>query len=141
MNIPPRPLGGDALAGLEDEVRDVLTRADKACRTAGCRMAMVGILPTLGELDVTGGSMSAVPRYRLLNEQIFAARGEEIRIVIDGTERLDTVLGTIMGESACTSLQLHLQVSPEEFGTYWNAAQSMDLASVLTAKRKPAPYR
>ena len=62
VNIPPRPLGGDALAGLEDEVRDVLTRADRACRTAGCRMAMVGILPTLGELDVTGGSMFAVPR-------------------------------------------------------------------------------
>jgi len=137
VNIPPRPLGGDALAGLEDEVRDVLTRADRACRTAGCRMAMVGILPTLGELDVTGGSMSAVPRYRLLNEQIFAARGEEIRIVVDGTERLDTVLGTIMGESACTSLQLHLQVSPEEFGTYWNAAQSIAGVQVALAANSP----
>ena len=138
VNIPPRPLGGDALAGLEDEVRDVLTRADRACRTAGCRMAMVGILPTLGELDVTGGSMSAVPRYRLLNEQIFAARGEEIRIVIDGTERLlDTVLGTIMGESACTSLQLHLQVSPEEFGTYWNAAQAIAGVQVALAANSP----
>jgi len=137
VNIPPRPLGGHALAGLEDEVRDVLTRADKACRMAGCRMAMVGILPTLGELDVTSGSMSAVPRYRLLNEQIFAARGEEIRIVIDGTERLDTVLGTIMGESACTSLQLHLQVSPEEFGTYWNAAQSIAGVQVALAANSP----
>src|SRR5690242_10681424 len=137
VNIPPRPLGGDALAGLEDEVRDVLTRADKACRMAGCRMAMVGILPTLGELDVTSGSMSAVPRYRLLNEQIFAARGEEIRIVVDGTERLDTVLGTIMGESACTSLQLHLQVSPEEFGTYWNAAQSIAGVQVALAANSP----
>src|SRR5690242_1406446 len=137
VNIPPRPLGGDALAGLEDEVRDVLTRADKACRMAGCRMAMVGILPTLGEPDVTSGSMSAVPRYRLLNEQIFAARGEEIRIVVDGTERLDTVLGTIMGESACTSLQLHLQVSPEEFGTYWNAAQSIAGVQVALAANSP----
>jgi gamma-glutamyl:cysteine ligase YbdK (ATP-grasp superfamily) len=137
VNIPPRRLGGQALAGLEDEVRDVLTSADQACRTAGCRMAMVGILPTLGELDVTGRAMSAVPRYQLLNEQIFAARGEEIRIVIDGTERLDTWLGTIMGESACTSLQLHLQVSPEEFGTYWNAAQSVAGVQVALAANSP----
>ena len=140
VNIPPRPLGGDALAGLEDEVRDVLTRADKACRMAGCRMAMVGILPTLGELDVTGGSMSAVPRFRLLNEQIIAARGEEIRIVVDGTERLDTVLGTIMGESACTSLQLHLQVSPEAFGNYWNAAQAVAGIQVGLGANSPFLY-
>src|SRR4029077_21081574 len=60
VNIPPRPLGGDALAGLEDEVRDVLTRADRACRTAGCRMAMRGILPRLGGVGATASELFAV---------------------------------------------------------------------------------
>ena len=57
--------------------------------------------------------MSPNPRYRLLNEQMCAARGEEMRICIEGPERLLTYVGSIMPEAACTSVQMHLQVSPE----------------------------
>ena len=69
--------------------------------------------------------MSANPRYRLLNEQMFAARGEEMQICIEGPERLLAHVDTIMPEAACTSVQFHLQVSPEAFGSYWNAAQAV----------------
>ena len=90
INVPPRPLAGDALADLEQEVRASLNHGDATARGTGSRLVMVGILPTLEESDMHEGALSANPRYRLLNEQIFAARGEALDIAIEGTERLLT---------------------------------------------------
>jgi gamma-glutamyl:cysteine ligase YbdK (ATP-grasp superfamily) len=138
INVPPRELGGDAVADLEKEIRDSLNRADERARSTGSRLVMVGILPTLREEHMHEDTISANARYRVLNEQIFAARGEDMRIAIDGPERLLTHAGSITPEAACTSVQLHLQVCPEEFANYWNAAQA--IAGVQVAVAANSPY-
>jgi hypothetical protein len=137
INIPPRQLTGDALSGLEHDVLSKLTHATARAEEAGSRLVMVGILPTLRQSDVTDEAMSANPRYRLLNEQMIAARGEDMRICIDGPERLLTHVDSIMPEAACTSVQFHLQVSPEAFGSYWNAAQAVAGIQVALAANSP----
>jgi gamma-glutamylcysteine synthetase len=81
--------------------------------------------------------MSANPRFHLLNEQMIAARGEDMRICIDGPEHLLTHVDTIMPEAACTSVQFHLQVSPDTFGNYWNAAQAVAGVQVALAANSP----
>ena len=48
------------------------------------------------------------------------------------------VSDTIMPEAACTSTQVHLQVSPEDFAGYWNAAQA--IAGVQVAVGANSPY-
>jgi Glutamate-cysteine ligase family 2(GCS2) len=48
-----------------------------------------------------------------------------------------THVGTIMPEAACTSVQFHLQVSPEAFGNYWNAAQAVAGVQVALAANSP----
>jgi len=138
INVPPRPLAGAALGELEDQVRSSLNHADQGAAQSSTRLAMIGILPTLRESDVDEAAISANPRYRLLNEQIFAARGEEMDITIAGVERLETYIDTIAPEAACTSVQFHLQVSPEAFGNYWNAAQA--LAGVQVALGANSPF-
>ncbi len=138
INVPPRELAGDAVADLEKEIRDSLNRADERARSTGSRLVMVGILPTLREEHMHEDTISANARYRVLNEQIFAARGEDMRIAIDGPERLLTHAGSITPEAACTSVQLHLQVCPEEFANYWNAAQA--IAGVQVAVAANSPY-
>jgi gamma-glutamyl:cysteine ligase YbdK (ATP-grasp superfamily) len=138
INVPPRQLTGDAFSALERDVTGKLARAADRVRRTGSRLVMVGILPTLRQGDVTDDAMSANPRYRLLNEQMIAARGEDMRISIDGPERLLTHVGTIMPEAACTSVQFHLQVSPEAFGSYWNAAQAV--AGIQVALAANSPY-
>jgi gamma-glutamyl:cysteine ligase YbdK (ATP-grasp superfamily) len=137
INVPPRELKGDAFARLETEVRASLNAADAKARGAGSRLVMVGILPTLQKEDVHEGAMSANARYRVLNEQIFAARGEDIRIEIDGPEPLLTHTDSITPEAACTSVQLHTQVSPESFASYWNAAQAIAGVQVALAANSP----
>jgi gamma-glutamyl:cysteine ligase YbdK (ATP-grasp superfamily) len=137
INVPPRRLDGDALADLEAEIRADLNAAEAEARTVGSHLVMIGILPTLAEEDVHEGSMSANERYKVLNEQIFAARGEDMRISIDGAEQLLTYCTSIMPEAACTSVQLHLQVSPDAFANYWNAAQAIAGAQVALAANSP----
>jgi gamma-glutamyl:cysteine ligase YbdK (ATP-grasp superfamily) len=138
INVPPRTLDGDSLATLETELRAELDNADTRARTVGSRLVMIGILPTLTEHDVAEDSMSANDRYKVLNEQIFAARGEDMRIEIEGAEQLLTHTDSITPESACTSVQLHIQVSPDAFADYWNAAQS--IAGVQVALAANSPY-
>jgi gamma-glutamyl:cysteine ligase YbdK (ATP-grasp superfamily) len=137
INVPPRTLDGDSLATLETELRADLNAADVRARTVGSHLVMVGILPTLTEHDVDEDSMSANERYKVLNEQIFAARGEDMRIEIEGAEQLLTHTDSITPESACTSVQLHIQVSPDAFADYWNAAQAIAGAQVALAANSP----
>src|SRR5262249_39564017 len=66
------------------------------------------------------------------------ARGEDIQIAIDGAEQLLTHADSITPEAACTSVQLHLQVSPEAFASYWNAAQA--IAGVQVALGANSPF-
>jgi gamma-glutamyl:cysteine ligase YbdK (ATP-grasp superfamily) len=138
INVPPRRLDGDALADLEQEVRSSLNTADAKARGTGSRLVMVGILPTLDEKEMHEEVLSANARYRVLNEQIFAARGEDMRIVIEGPEQLVTQADSITPEAACTSVQLHVQVSPEAFASYWNAAQA--IAGIQVALAANSPY-
>ena len=86
---------------------------------------------------MTLDSVSENPRYSLLDQQIFAARGEDLEIVIDGVERLQMISDTIMPEAACTSTQVHLQVSPDDFAGYWNAAQAIAGVQVAVGANSP----
>jgi gamma-glutamyl:cysteine ligase YbdK (ATP-grasp superfamily) len=138
INVPPLQLNGQALGSLEHDVRAKLAHASARALGTGSRLVMIGILPTLRQEHVTSDAMSNNPRYRLLNEQMIAARGEDMRICIDGAERLLTHVDSIMPEAACTSVQFHVQVSPEGFGSYWNAAQA--IAGIQVALAANSPY-
>ncbi|MEV0561531.1 glutamate--cysteine ligase [Dactylosporangium sp. NPDC050588] len=138
INVPPRRLAGDGLAGFEQQVRASLNAAEEHAAGVDTRLAMIGILPTLRRDQLTPDVLSANPRYALLNEQIFAARGEDLLIAIDGVERLHVRCDSIAPEAACTSVQFHLQVSPQQFAAHWNAAQAV--AGVQVALGANAPF-
>lgn len=137
INVPPRRLDGDAIGELEQEVRGDLNAASAKAADSGSRLVMIGILPTLRQEDVHEGALSANARYRVMNEQIFAARGEDLRIEIDGTEHLLTHADSITPEAACTSVQLHVQVSPQDFARYWNASQAICGVQVALGANSP----
>ncbi|MDF2823141.1 MAG: hypothetical protein K0R68_549 [Mycobacterium sp.] len=123
FNVPPRPLPGTSGLELEKEVRASLNAAEQKANSSGAHIVMIGILPTLMPEHLSEDWMSESTRYQALNDSIFTARGEDIMIDINGPERLSLQSPSIAPESACTSMQLHLQVSPGEFADNWNAAQ------------------
>jgi hypothetical protein len=137
INIAPRQFAPSVFAELEESIRGSLNHAESRSRTAGAHMVVIGILPTIDGAHLNASALSANPRYALLNEQIFAARGEDLEIDIRGVERLSTYADTIAPEAACTSVQLHLQVEPDAFAAHWNAAQAIAGVQVAVAANSP----
>ncbi|GAC57973.1 hypothetical protein GOHSU_28_00280 [Gordonia hirsuta DSM 44140 = NBRC 16056] len=145
INVSPRPFVGGDTVSLEQSLRSSLNRADAAAATTGNHLVMVGMLPTLSTEHFGHHWISANPRYDLLNEQIFAARGEDLELDITGVpltagavaDRLHTTTDSILPEAACTSLQLHLRVAPEDFAAHWNAAQAIAGVQVAISGNSP----
>ncbi len=138
FNVPPRPLAGRASLELEAEVRASLNAAEREAGLSGAHIVMIGILATLMPEHLAAEWMSESTRYAALNESISSERGEDIQIDISGPEPLSLYYPSIAPESACTSMQLHLQVSPEDFADNWNAAQV--LAGPQLALGANSPY-
>ncbi len=138
INVAPRTLHGGGLGEFEQGIRTSLNSAEERARTMGAHLVMVGILPTLRPGHMTAQTLSANPRYELLSDQILAARGEDIQVSIEGQERLAVTTDSIIPEAACTSTQLHVQVSPDDFAAYWNASQA--IAGVQLAVGANSPF-
>jgi gamma-glutamyl:cysteine ligase YbdK (ATP-grasp superfamily) len=138
INVPPKQLKDRGFTEFESGVRASLNDAESKAARVGAHMVMIGILPTLAVGHMSPASLTANPRYQLLSDQILAARGEDIVIDIDGPESLRTTSDSIVPEAACTSTQLHIQVSPEEFPSYWNASQA--IAGVQLALGANSPF-
>ncbi|HVE97344.1 MAG TPA: glutamate-cysteine ligase family protein [Pseudonocardiaceae bacterium] len=144
VNVAPRPLAADETPELEHELRASLNTANDAARTAGVGLVMIGILPTLRPEHFDQRWMSPTSRYTLLNRQILAARGEDLKLDIAGVplagqqaESLQCAVESVLPESGCTSVQLHLQVAPGDFAAHWNAAQALAGVQVAVAANSP----
>ncbi len=140
FNVSPRPLTGQRVVELERELRASLNEAERRCAERGTHIMMIGILPTVMPETFEGDWMSPNARYQALNDAVLAARGEDIHLDIIGPsgEHLRRFADSLAPESACTSMQLHLQVKPTAFAGNWNAAQV--LAGPQLALGANSPY-
>jgi CBS domain-containing protein len=134
-NLAPRPFEGAFLRGLEEELGGLVALVDGLAGPA--RVLLTGILPTLTAADLTLAQMSRAPRYAALNAALLEARGGAFSVFIRGIEQLETTHGNIMLEAANTSLQLHLQVEPEEFAAMYNLAQLVSAPLLAAAGCSP----
>jgi len=150
INLPPRMLPGTSADALEQEVLDTISSAGGCASRLGARAVTIGILPTLEARHLASEQLTEDPRYAELNRQMVAARGEPFRLDItrpgtdaDGAggpgdaEHLVLDVDSIASEAACTSLQLHLQLTPETFPAHWNAAQAVAGVQVALAANSP----
>jgi hypothetical protein len=86
--------------------------------------------------------MSDLRRYRALNEQVLRLRdGRPLELDIQGRDRLKTLHGDVMLESATTSLQLHLKVHPRHAVRAYNVAQVVSAPMVALAANSPFLFR
>jgi gamma-glutamyl:cysteine ligase YbdK (ATP-grasp superfamily) len=138
LNARPRLIEGNGLADYERDLTESIARADDRAGKLDAKILLIGILPTITPAHAVLENLSPNPRYRLLNEQIVAARGEDISLDIRGVERLQVTTDSIAPEAAGAAVQCHLQVAPEDFAAYWNASQA--IAAVQVALGANSPY-
>ncbi|MGA8255892.1 MAG: glutamate--cysteine ligase [Nocardioides sp.] len=137
INVEPAKLREGGLTTFEDDLRRSLNAAEAKSAEVGAHLVMIGVLPTLDAGHMGLHTISANPRYKLLSEQILAARGEDLVIDIAGPERLQTTSDSILPEAACTSTQLHVQTSPDQFAAYWNASQAISAIQLAVGANSP----
>ncbi|WP_424214890.1 glutamate-cysteine ligase family protein [Streptomyces sp. BI20] len=137
VNILPHRLDGRVFDRLAEEIGTGIGYAHRQAAEIDAGVVMIGILPTLASEDLVPANLSAVDRYALLNDQILSMRGEDFTLDIDGVERLECTSGSIVPEAACTSVQLHLQVTPGRFADVWNAAQAAAAVQIAVGANSP----
>ena len=139
LNVNPQPLHAAALSALENELRQTWSECIRVAAGLGARLAMVGILPSVRQDDLTLANMSDLKRYRALNEQVLRLReGNPLMLDIHGREHLNVLHHDVMLESATTSLQLHLKVGADQAVRFYNASQIV--AAPMVAACANSPY-
>ena len=137
FNLAPHKLTGGVFREIEEELNTSFAFVRRRAEEIDAHVLMVGTLPTVTDIDITIEAMSPNPRYHMLNEQVLAARGEDIVLDIDGPEPLSLRTSSITLEAAATSTQLHLQVSPQNFARVWNASQAIAASQIAIGCNSP----
>lgn len=138
LNVSPQPLAGRGLDALEAELRETWSRCIAVAEAMDVTPVAIGILPTLRDGDLVPANMSRMARYRALNEQVLRQRhGRPTRLAIDGRDRLESEHHDVMLEAGTTSLQAHLQVTPEDATRCYNAAVLASAPMVALAANSP----
>jgi len=131
MNLPPVPLAGPCFSRVHGEIEALLREAKTAAAEEGADIFLGGILPTIEKADLSFENITPVPRYYALNEALNRLRGgKPYNLKVVGWDELHVEHDNVMLEACNASCQFHLQVSAEEFPSFYNAAQAA-LAPVL----------
>ncbi len=138
LNGSPRALAGTGLSAMAADLQRTWAQCDEEARGLGMRMAMVGILPSARETEFSLANMSPLKRYEALNEQVLRLRGgRPLQLDIQGRDSLRIEHANLMLESATTSFQIHLQVSPRSAARFYNAAKIASAPLVAIAANSP----
>lgn len=138
FNTDPRTLQGDVLAAMAADLDQTWSACRRAAADFGARIAMVGILPSVTQADLSLKNMSDMRRYRALNSQVFKLRhGRPLQLYIEGRETLRATHHDVMLEAGATSLQIHLQVPATRAHHYLNAAYILSAPMVATGANSP----
>lgn len=137
LNASPVMLAGRPFAALEEELDLLLGRVGQAAARYGGRVAIIGILPTIGFADLSQSMITDAARYRALGNGLRRLRSSSFRIQISGADQLDLVSDDVAIEGANTSFQVHLRVAPADFGRIYNAVQLATTAALAVAGNSP----
>lgn len=137
VNLPPRALGPHFLTQLEDDLNGAVARVNAIAATAGARVLLTGILPTLHQRHLERRWMSPDRRYHLLDATLRQLRGRPFHISLRGVDDLDATTDAVLYEAANTSFQLHLQTDADRFGAVYDLAQLISAPLLAIACNSP----
>ncbi len=138
LNNHPAPLRSKVFTGFEQDLQGIFSAADATAAKMGNRLLMTGILPTAEPDAFCVENMSALNRYRALNEQILLARNHApIELDIQAKEHLHMSYDSVMMEAATTSFQIHTQVPWQSAHHYYNAGLMAAAATTAVSANSP----
>jgi len=139
-NLSPQLFGGNCLRMMEQELNEVVNLAQNAADSFQAHILLTGILPTLRQRDLTLHAMTPKPRYYALNQALQQLRGNNYAVHIKGLDELHVSHDNMMLEACCTSFQVHIQVSAEDFARKYNIAQAITAPVLAAAANSPVLF-
>lgn len=136
-NASVQMFSAHCLRDMEDELRLLYDKAQRAAEEVGARVVLTGILPTIEQSDLTLDNMTPKPRFYELNDAMLRLRGGSFRTQLKGTDELEITHDNVMLEACNTSFQVHFQVGPDEFAKLYNAAQAVTAPLLAVAVNSP----
>jgi CBS domain-containing protein len=136
-NLPALRVEPGLLPDLERRLHEIVDQLGVHAARHDAAVVLTGILPSLDRADVTLANITAEPRYRALNDAVMRQRDGVVRLHIGGTDELLIEHDSVMLEACNTSLQLHLQLSAEEFPAGYNMAQAISAPVLAAAVNSP----
>jgi len=138
LNNTPLLLKGTALNQFECEMRAVFEQADAVAQQLNSKILLTGILPTAINEDFCVENMSAMKRYRALNETTLNARDNQpLKLDIQGKQHFKIEKHSVMIEAATTSFQIHLQTPWKVAHHYYNASIIASAPLMAVASNSP----
>ena len=139
VNLSPQIFEKNALKVIEQEVLDCLDTVQTELDKDDTHIILTGILPTLRKFDLDMKNVFPKRRYRSLLSAINAQRdsdhGYDLRL--RGIDELVVRHDSPLLEACNTSFQVHLQVRPDEYRSYYNIAQLLTGPTLAIAANSP----
>lgn len=139
-NLTPYSLEQSPFISTENEIGKQLSMLNDIAGRHGARIVPIGILPTLNDTHFGPGCMTDRQRYRTLVEQLFARRGRNFEIDINGTPPLKMEMKDVTLEGANTSFQIHYRVNPACYADTFNAFQLVTPLVLALAGNSPGLF-
>ncbi len=136
-NLSPQLFTGGCLRALEEELQELVALARQGAADCNAKVLLTGILPTLRQSDLTLDKLSPGARYDELNRVLQRLRGGRFHVYIKGLDELQLTHDNVLLEACCTSFQVHLQVSAQEFAPLYNLAQVITAPLLAAAANSP----
>jgi hypothetical protein len=139
FNLAPEEISGSVLSRMNTILQKDWNKARHVANQLDADLSMIGILPTVENKHLIMDNLSSMNRYVALNHEILRLRGgRPLQLDIHGKDILRAEHNDVMLESATTSFQIHLQVSPEFAVRAYNA--SIIASAPLVAISANSPY-
>jgi gamma-glutamyl:cysteine ligase YbdK (ATP-grasp superfamily) len=139
LNTLPLSLEGPFIGKMHGELLDLWKLCQQTAASMGYRVLTAGILPTVRNTMLNVMNISSSFRFSAMNREILELRRQvPMKIHIEGEhDHLSVTHSDVMAEAAATSLQLHLQVSPDLAARAYNLAMILSAPSVALAANSP----
>lgn len=139
INSSPMDLQGDCFTDLHNELKGLWAKCVGAAKSTGTSPLLMGTLATLRKDMLKLDYISSQNRYSVMNEQILKFRDHKpFHIHIEGRDKLEFEMDSVLAECAATSLQIHLKVSQESAKSFYNA--SIIASPFMVAVSANSPY-
>lgn len=139
LKVPPQPLAGDGFGRLERDLQSRWAACQETAAAMGLRVVAIGVLPSVDDADLCQANSSGEPRLSALSRQLQRLRQDRpCQLDIHGLrERLQAAHRDALLDTAVTSVQAHLQVSPPIAPRFYNAALLASATTVAVAANAP----